>query len=276
MRRLKTAIDARDSLDLTPIDPAQAPSELTPLIASVNALLARIQDNFEAQRRFIADAAHQLRTPLAGLKSQTELALAESDPGAMRAAMQRLAQSTERAIHLANRLLALARAGTVHAPDHVAVPMVPLARSLVASFAPRAIERDIDFGIECGDAEAATLARADPLLIGELMSNLIDNALRYTPPSGRVTVGVRSALHGAVDFEVVDSGPGIAEAERERVFDPFYRGADAPAGGTGLGLAIVRAIANAHDAQIRVGPGAGGRGTVIRVTFPGPDTPGQR
>jgi two-component system, OmpR family, sensor histidine kinase TctE len=270
MRRLKSAIDRRDSLDLTPIDPVQAPEEMQPLIESVNALLARVEDNFEVQRRFIADAAHQLRTPLAGLKSQTELALAERDPDEVRKALRRLEQATERTIHLANRLLALARAGTVHAPNHVPVPLLPIVREVVGEFVPRAVEREIDFGIEADEVLQPVLERADPLLIHELVSNLVDNALRYTPAGGEVTVAVRRATDGALEIDVVDSGPGIAVGERERVFDPFYRGADAVPGGTGLGLAIVRAIANAHHAQIQIGSGRDGKGTVVRVTFPAP------
>jgi len=268
MRRLKIAIDARDSFDLAPIDPAQAPLELQPLIGSVNALLGRVEENFESQRRFIADAAHQLRTPLAGLKSQTELALAERDPAAIRPALERLELATERAIHLANRLLALARAGTIHAPAHVTVPLVPLARSIVTEFVPRAMEREIDLGLEADEVAAPTIERADPLLISELLSNLVDNALRYTPAGGAVTVAVRIDANGAAVIEVVDSGPGIPEGERDRVFDPFFRGAEAPAGGTGLGLAIVRTIANAHAAHIRIDAGPGGRGTLVHVTFP--------
>jgi two-component system sensor histidine kinase TctE len=236
----------------------------------VNALLTRVEDNFEAQRRFIADAAHQLRTPLAGLKSLTELALAERDPVAMRNALGRLEQATERTIHLANRLLALARAGTIHAPNHVPVPLLPVARAVVSELVPRAMEREIDFGIEAEANAAPTIERADPLLIHELLTNLVDNALRYTPPGGMVTVAVRRDAAGAAELDVVDSGTGIAPDERERVFDPFYRGSDAAPGGTGLGLAIVRAIANAHHARIEVGAGREGKGTVVRVTFPAP------
>ena len=268
MRRLKTAIDKRGTLDLRPIDPMHAPTELMPLIGSVNALLGRVEENFEAQRRFIADAAHQLRTPLAGLRSQTELALAEEDPAALRQALGRLDQASARAIHLANRLLALARAGTVHAPAHVAVPLAALARTIAEQMVPRAIECDIDFGLEVDPTAADVRIQADPVLIGELVSNLVDNALRYTPHGGTVTLGVRALADARVAIEVVDTGPGIAPAERERVFDPFYRGKDVPSGGTGLGLAIVRAIADAHEADILIGEGAGGRGTRIRVSFP--------
>ncbi len=267
MRRLKRAIDKRGSLDLRPIDPTHAPTELMPLIGSVNALLERVEDNFETQRRFIADAAHQLRTPLAGVRSQTELALSETDPVALRQALTRLDQASARAIHLANRLLALARAGTVHAPAHVEVPLAQLARAMAGEMAPRAIERGIDFGLEVDPGAAAAQVRADPLLIGELVSNLVDNAVRYTPHGGTVTLGVRVEAGGRVAIEVCDTGQGIPVAERERVFDPFYRGADAPSGGTGLGLAIVRAIADAHAARIDVDDGPDGCGTRIRVSF---------
>jgi two-component system sensor histidine kinase TctE len=268
MRRLKRAIDKRGSLDLRPIDPTHAPTELMPLIGSVNALLERIEENFETQRRFIADAAHQLRTPLAGVRSQTELALSESDPAALRQALQRLDQASARAIHLANRLLALARAGTVHAPAHVDIGLAQVARAMAGEMAPRAIERGIDFGLEVDPGAAAAHVRADPLLIGELVSNLVDNAVRYTPPGGAVTLGVRTEAEGRVAVEVCDTGPGIPVQERERVFDPFFRGADAPSGGTGLGLAIVRAIADAHGARIDVADGPEGHGTRIRVSFP--------
>jgi len=268
MRRLKTAIDKRGTFDLRPIDPMHAPTELMPLIGSVNALLGRVEENFETQRRFIADAAHQLRTPLAGLRSQTELALAEEDPAALRQALGRLDQASTRAIHLANRLLALARAGTVHAPAHVPVPLAALARTIAGEMVPRAVEREIDFGLEVDPTAADMRIRADPMLVGELVSNLVDNALRYTPRGGTVTLGVRALDDARVAVEVTDTGPGIAPAERERVFEPFYRGADVPSGGTGLGLAIVRAIADAHEADIVIGDGADGHGTRIRVSFP--------
>jgi two-component system sensor histidine kinase TctE len=267
MRRLKTAIDARNPLDVVPIDPAEAPQEIQPLIVSINGLLTRVGENFEAQRRFIADAAHQLRTPLAGLKSQTEHALAESDPALMRAALERMASGTERATHLANRLLALAHAETVHAPAYVPVPLPPLARAIVADFVPRAVERGIDFGLEVDDARTPTVGSADPLLLRELLSNLVDNALRYTSPGGTVTVRVQQSETGAPQLEVVDTGPGIPLAERSQVFEPFFRGADAPAGGSGLGLTIVRTIADAHDAHVLLCEGSGNRGTRVRVTF---------
>jgi two-component system sensor histidine kinase TctE len=267
MRRLKTAIDARNPLDVAPIDPAEAPQEMQPLIISINGLLTRVGENFEAQRRFIADAAHQLRTPLAGLKSQTEYALAESDPALMRAALERMASGTERATHLANRLLALARAETAHAPAYVPVSLTPLARAIVADFVPRAVERGIDFGLEVDEEDALTVDSADPLLLRELLSNLVDNALRYTPPGGTVTVRVQQSATGAPELEVVDTGPGIPLAERSQVFEPFFRGADAPAGGSGLGLTIVRTIADAHDAHVLLHAGSGDCGTRVRVTF---------
>jgi two-component system sensor histidine kinase TctE len=267
MRRLKAAIDARDPLDVTPIDPEAVPQEMKPLIVSINGLLSRVGENFEAQRRFIADAAHQLRTPLAGLKSQSELALAESDPALIRAALERIASGTERATHLANRLLALARAASVHAPAYVPVPLGPLARGIVADFVPHAVERGIDFGLEVGDSDVPTVDSADPILLRELLSNLVDNALRYTPSGGAVTVRIQRSAVGEAELEVVDTGPGIPDAERDRVFDPFFRGADAPAGGSGLGLTIVRTIAGTHGAHVSLCDGPDNRGTCVRVTF---------
>jgi signal transduction histidine kinase len=150
----------------------------------------------------------------------------------------------------------------------VHVPLAALARNVAEEMVPRAIERDIDFGLEVDPTAADVLIRADPVLVGELVGNLVDNALRYTPHGGTVTLGVRALDDARVAVEVADTGPGIAPAERERVFEPFYRGADVPSGGTGLGLAIVRAIADAHEADITIGEGAGGRGTRIRVSFP--------
>ncbi len=270
MRRLNAAIDDRGSADLSPLDPGAAPPELQPLIASINGLMARLAANFEAQRRFIADAAHQLRTPLAGLRTQTELALAVRDPAALHASLRQLEASTERAVHLANRLLSLARAGTHEHPAHVDVDLVALGREAVLDRVPQAVEGGIDLGFEAPEGSPRIVIRGDPLLLRELLYNLIDNAVRYTPCGGAVTVAV--ALHPAPTLAVADNGPGIPPAERERVLQPFYRGADNVVPGTGLGLAIVDEIARGHGAALRLGEPADGRGTRVTVTFPSPET----
>jgi two-component system sensor histidine kinase TctE len=269
MNRLNAAIDNRGSADLSPLDPGAAPPELQPLIASINGLMARLAANVEAQRRFIADAAHQLRTPLAGLRTQTELALAERDPVALHASLRQLEASTERTVHLANRLLLLARAGAHEHPAHADVDLVALGREAVLDWVPRAVEGGIDLGFEASEGSPRTVIRGDPLLLREMLSNLIDNAVRYTPTGGAVTVAV--ALHPAPMLTVADNGPGIPSAERERVLQPFYRGADNTAPGTGLGLSIVNEIARGHGAALRVGEAAGGRGTCVTVTFPPAD-----
>jgi two-component system sensor histidine kinase TctE len=258
MRRLKASIDRRGSTDLAALDPEAAPRELRSLIESINGLMARLASSIDAQRRFIADAAHQLRTPLAGLKSQTELALFEDDPVAIRRSLMRLAAGTERATALANRLLTLARAGS------------PLAaRNAINDHLPSAIERRQDLGFEGAAAGGGLVVRGDALLLHELLSNLLDNAIRYTPEGGVITVDVRRGEDGAATLSVVDTGPGVPVKDRERVFEPFYRGSEAVAPGTGLGLAIVRTIALAHGASVSLAPGAGDDGLRVAVTFAG-------
>jgi two-component system sensor histidine kinase TctE len=265
MQRLNTLIDHRDSADLSPLPPAAAPPELQPLIAAINGLMARLAASFEAQHRFIADAAHQLRTPLAGLRTQTELALAQRDPDALRESLVQLDASTQRAIHLANRLLSLARAGTHASFGRQAVDLVVVARETVADWFPRAVDQGVDLGFEAPDAEAAAVVRGDPLLLRELLSNLIDNAIRYTGRGGTVTVLVGAPP--ACELVVVDNGPGIAEGERERLLEPFARGGHAAMPGTGLGLTIVDEIARGHGAKLELLANVAGPGLRAVVRF---------
>ena len=265
MRRLRVAIDRRDAEDLTPLDVESAPRELQPLIDSINGLMGRLAINFEDQRRFIANAAHQLRTPLAGLKTQTELALSEDDSRAIRRALEQLETATNRAIHLANRLLALARAGHRPALPRAFVELVPLAREVVRDVVAAAVDAGVDLGFE-GPAEGVPVrVRGDPLLLREMVANLVDNALRYTPAGGSVTVSVE---HTPVPAMVVtDTGPGIPAAERERVLQPFVRGIDQSGPGSGLGLAIVHEIARSHGASMVIEDGPDARGTRIAIRF---------
>jgi len=269
MQRLRALIDNRGSNDLSPLDPEAAPQDLRPLILSINGLMERLSTSVAAQRRFIADAAHQLRTPLAGIKSQTELALVERDPGAVRVALKRLAKGTEHATELANRLLTLARAGTPLTAPPVDVDLIGVVRDTIAQHLPDALARRHDLGFE-GRLATPCVVHGDALLLREMLSNLIDNALRYSPDGGAITVSVeRDPRSGGVTLAVADTGPGIPADERERVFEPFYRGADVVAAGTGLGLPIVRTIAHAHGASVSLGPGADGHGLRVAVAFPG-------
>jgi len=263
MRQIKSQIDRREAGDLAPLSESAAPRELAPLIVSINNLMARLSANLDTQQRFVADAAHQLRTPLAALKSQTELAIAERDPESLRRTLLQLEAATERTAHLANRLLVLARAGAPRgAPTDV--DLASVASEAVADAVPRAVERSIDLGLERDDGAAAV--RGDPLMLRELCANLIDNALNYTPPGGTVTV--RVAGGAAPSLAVADSGCGIAPSERERVLQPFYRAADNTHPGTGLGLAIVDEIARGHHASVAIADGPGGKGTTVRIDFP--------
>lgn len=267
MQRLRTLIDDRGSNDLSPLDPESAPQDLRPLIMSINGLMQRLAVSIDTQRRFIADAAHQLRTPLAGLRSQAEIALTEEDPAALRRALARLAAGTERATELANRMLTLARADTPPAAPQADVDLPALARDVISDHLPSANARGQDLGFEGPAPGRGAVVRGDRLLLRELLSNLVDNALRYTPDGGVITVNVECSPAAGATLSVTDSGPGIPQAEHDRVFEPFYRGGEAIAPGTGLGLAIVRSIAAAHGASVALRPGPDARGLQVAVTF---------
>lgn len=284
---LSEQIGRRRPGDLSPIDPGGTPEEVAPLIRSINQLMVRLDASLKGQQRFIANAAHQLRTPLAGLKTQTDLALRQSlyegDAHELRASLRQMALSTERAVRMVNQLLSLTRAERSGEAES-AVPMRRVAldrlvRDRVRDWVEAALAKRIDLG--CDEArEAAIEVDGDPVLLGELVGNLVDNAIRYTPPGGVITARVREpggeGNAGAV-LEVEDNGPGIPEHERELVFERFYRvlGSD-PEGrnldGSGLGLAIVREIAGRHHARVTIGEAAAG-GALFTVVFPRPAPP---
>jgi two-component system sensor histidine kinase TctE len=231
--------------------------------------MSRIQGLIASQRRFIADASHQLRTPLTVLKTQSELALREADrapcdAAALRAMVQGIAATTDSAVHLANRLLMLARIEHSGGVEPVPVELRALVRQVALELAVPAVSRNIDLALE---AEQELVVPGQALLLHEMVANLVDNALRYTPDGGGVTLRIGP---GRV-LEVEDSGPGIPESERERVFSPFYRAAASMQrnpGGAGLGLAIVRDIAALHGATITLADGAHGQGLKVSIAFP--------
>jgi two-component system, OmpR family, sensor histidine kinase TctE len=264
--RLRAQIEARSHRDLTPLDEPRTPTEVRPLVHATNALMQRLQRAIVSQQRFIADAAHQLRTPLAGLRTHAELALRSETAEGMRERVRALMHATDRSARLAHQLLALALAepeASAAAPM-TDIDLVAVAREVSAEWVPRALERDLDLGLAEHDGEARI--RGNRVLLGELLANLLDNAIRYTPPGGRVTVSVHEDAQ-AVTLTVEDDGPGIPAGERERVFERFRRLADSGAEGCGLGLAIVREIAEAHGATACIDPGAGGNGTRVSVRF---------
>ena len=263
LNELQQRIRHRDSNDLSPIDERQAPEEVSPLVRAINDLLARLDQSMQTQKHFLADAAHQLKTPLAGLRTQAELAqrqidAGQHDPQALKRPLQQIARSSQNAAHMVNQLLAMARAeNQQHASQQQVVDLAVLATEAVRDFVPRALEKRIDLGFEGPESVAESrhrqgpLVLCHPLLLRELIRNLVDNALQYTPAGGTVTVRVLDDPFGqVVVLQVEDSGPGIPAAEREQVFQPFYRALGTNVDGSGLGLAIVREIAQQHGAEV--------------------------
>jgi two-component system OmpR family sensor kinase len=270
LERVAAAVSRRSSTQLEPLAERDLPREVQPLVRALNDLLQRLGQTLAAQRTFIADAAHELRTPLTAVHLQAQLAERAATDAERRKALADLKSGLERATRLSEQLLTLARAepgveSAERAPQ--VVDLAGLATEVIEELAPLAAHRGIDLGL----SEAGTaLVRGDRDALRTLLSNLVDNAVRYTPPGGRVDVttgpeGEHSAL------VVRDNGPGIAPAEHGRVFDRFYRGApvgDAGVRGSGLGLAIVKRIADRYGARIELGPGIGGAGLGVNVRFP--------
>lgn len=266
LHKLRDRIRRRRPTDLSPIPVYPVPDEVRPLVVAFNEMMGRLEDNLQAQQRFIAQAAHQMRTPLTGLKTQTEIALSETDPAQMRHALQLIAESTDRASHMINQLLILARAEASHEKLHRVVPvdLDALARDVAGEWVVRALAKQIDLGFEGNGAPL--LVSGVPLLLRELLANLVDNAIKYTPRHGCVTLRVRGGERAVV--EVDDDGIGIPAEESANVFERFYRVLGTDVDGSGLGLPIAAEIAELHQARIELLPGSKGRGCLFRVSFP--------
>ncbi|MGC1439285.1 MAG: sensor histidine kinase N-terminal domain-containing protein [Burkholderiaceae bacterium] len=259
LRGLRDRIRSRRPDDLSPIDPQSAPHEIVPLVESFNELLGQLNNNLHNQRRFIADAAHQMKTPLAGIRMQAELALRETDQDERNRSLKQLARSSERASHLINQMLALARTENLTETTRFErTDLNDVVREIITELAPMAVNADLDLGFEASPSPA--WIRANSILLGELTQNLTTNAIRYTPAGGVINVVVSQAMD-IVSLTVEDNGPGIPVAAREEVFSRFYRLRDRldnneeEARGSGLGLAIVREIARLHQARINVSDG---------------------
>ncbi|MBC7958145.1 MAG: sensor histidine kinase N-terminal domain-containing protein [Cytophagales bacterium] len=261
LNELQQRIRRRESHDLSPIDEREVPEEVSPLVRAINDLLMRLDRSISTQKHFLADAAHQLKTPLAGLRMQAELAQREidagqRDPQALKKSLQQIARSSQRAARMVNQLLSMARAEDAsQAQSYQHINLARVATEAVRDFVPRALEKRIDLGYEGpntgGRHPQGLLVHGQPVLLRELVRNLVDNALQYTPEGGTVTVRVVDDPFGqVVVLQVEDSGPGIAPAERDKVFQPFYRSLGTNVDGSGLGLAIVREIAQQHQAVI--------------------------
>ncbi|MFO1216881.1 MAG: ATP-binding protein [Burkholderiaceae bacterium] len=264
---LTREIRSRRAQDLKPLEAEAAPQEVRPLVASLNALLARVTQTLDSERRFTADAAHELRTPLAAMQAHLHVAQRTEGPERERA-MACLQQSVERSSRMVSQLLTLARLDPQMAlPDAREVDLRPIAEAVCAELAPLAMRRQQELELHCRAASTTLTGNADLLSI--VLLNLVDNAIRYTPDGGKVEINLRDGDGGAGPcLEVLDDGPGVPAAQRERLFDRFYRMPGNEQPGTGLGLTICRRIVELHHAQIELGDGLGGRGLAARVRFP--------
>ncbi|MEY4266231.1 MAG: hypothetical protein RIS90_766 [Pseudomonadota bacterium] len=278
LNRLEHRIRARKPDDLSPIDAQAVPLEVAPLVSSVNDLLLRLKDSIATQKRFLADAAHQLKTPLAGLRMQADLAQREgADAQELKQSLRQIGLASIRATHTVNQLLALARAeSSGSAMPRQPCDLAELTMSVVRDSVPRAIEKHIDLGYEGAEpGMPGSQLLGNPTLLKELVRNLVDNAINYTPSSadkpGVITARVVADPGGETALlQVEDSGPGVSLAERELVFQPFYRALGTEADGSGLGLPIVLEIAHQHNATVALDetrPGEAAPGARFSVRF---------
>ena len=282
LNQLEERIRARSPDDLSPLDHKTVPLEVAPLVDSVNDLLTRLNDSLATQKRFLADAAHQLKTPLAGLRMQADLAQREgTSTDELKQSLKQIGRSSIRATHTVNQLLALARAEASGAQmTQQRCDLARLTMDVVRDSVPRAMDKRIDLGYDGAEPGAPGVwLDGNPTLLKELVRNLVDNAINYTPSSddrpGVVTVRVLADTFGRVLLlQVEDTGPGVPESERELIFQPFYRALGSEADGSGLGLPIVQEIARQHQAEISVEdarPGQTPPGARFTVRFPARD-----
>jgi two-component system sensor histidine kinase TctE len=265
LQRIREEIVARSPRDLRPLEDSYAPTEVRPLLDAINRLLRVLREAAAAQDRFLANAAHQLRTPLAGLQAQLDLIAREplSKDGLARLTHAR--DATRRTAHLAHQLLSLARADPLSSlsKEFREIDLQALAEESASAHLDEAIAKEQDLGFELQPAAV----RGVDWLAREMLANLIENAIKYCPRGAHITVrcGTRS---GQPFLEVEDNGPGIPQSERAKVRERFYRMPGTQGAGTGLGLAIVNEIATLHGAQLEIGAGSSGSGTRVAVVFP--------
>lgn len=257
------AVAQRDPRNLSPLPDEAAPREVAPLIDALNRLFARIAASIAAEKRFTADAAHELRTPVAAIRAQAQVARGAAGDAERTRALDNVIAGCDRAAHLVDQLLMLARLDSAADGDKASCGLREAAAEAIADVAPYAVAKDVTLELLPGeelhvDGHAA--------LLRVMLRNLIDNAARYSPPGTRVAVVVERA-GGHANITVTDEGPGIAAADRERVFERFYRAMGTGAEGTGLGLSIVRRIADLHGAELHLGSPDGGHGLAVTAVF---------
>ena len=264
---MRDEIASRSYRDLTPIEESHSPSEMLPVARSVNDLLKRLDAAMQLHRRFINDAAHQLRTPLAGLKAQLDIALQEPEPERMRHSLHQIRGSVSRSSRLIKQMMALAQVepGSDAFYDLKELDLNMFSREITNEWVPEALRKNIDLGFSCPDGKA--MIYGDALRLKMMIDNILDNALRYSLPGGIVTLRLELQCDN-ICLIIEDNGPGIPEEERGLVFERFYRVQGSGVDGSGLGLAIAREIAIVHDARILVDTPKEGNGTAVRVIFP--------
>ncbi|WP_223301330.1 ATP-binding protein [Variovorax boronicumulans] len=264
--RVRRQVASRQADDLSPVSEENLPEEVRPLVQELNLLFGRVRHAFDAQKHFVADAAHELRSPLAALKLQVQGLQRAPDDAARTLAVSRLSAGIDRATRLVEQMLALARheASVAAGAKPESVDLAEVARLAISDAVAAAQARRIDIGVAQADAGATVSGQPEALRM--LLRNLIDNAVKYTPEGGRVDVGLVKRAD-AVELRVDDSGPGLPEAERARVLDRFYRSGEPQAPGSGLGLAIVKSIADLHGATVALEESQSLGGLCVRVTF---------
>jgi two-component system, OmpR family, sensor histidine kinase TctE len=265
VKKLRDEIARRSALDLRSIDESSVPREIAPVVVTLNRLFLMLRTSVQAQQQFIANTAHQLRTPITGMQAQLDLLVAEPAAAPIQNRLLTLQEGIRQLAHSANQLLTLARADPAVnvAAKNQTVGLDAIVGEVVAKFFDRALQSNIDLGAE---GEPVSVI-ADPSLLDDLLSNLVDNALKYTPSGGTVTVSA-GERGGRPYIAVEDTGPGIPEGERERVRQRFYRMPNSRGHGSGLGLAIVDEIAQLYGATLSIGAGSSGQGTRVAVQFP--------
>lgn len=267
LERIRAEIAARSARDLRPLDAANVPGEVRPLVDALNRLLAMLREAAAAQDRFLADAAHQMRTPLAGLQAQLDLLAREPLSEDGRARLNQARDATRRTAHLAHQLLSLARADPVStlSKEFRDVDLQALAGESASTHLDRALAKDQDLGFELQPARI----RGVDWLLRELLGNLVDNAINHCPRGAHITV--RTGTRGESPYlEVEDNGPGIPDSDRAKVRERFYRVPGTQGAGSGLGLAIVQEIAQLHGAAVEIETPASGHGTRVSAVFPRP------
>jgi two-component system sensor histidine kinase QseC len=264
LQTLSVAVAARSASKLDLITLQRVPTEVEALVVSLNALLQRLSHSMDQERRFTADAAHELRTPLAAIKVQAEVALAAQQRPQRDQALHGIIEGINRTTRLSTQLLMLARLDHLTPESQQPVDLAELARQCAARYAGSALDKDIDLSVS---AAAVFLLHGDAMLLETLIGNLIDNAIRYTPPQGNIEISVEASA-GHIRLQVKDDGPGLSEPDRERVLRRFYRVEGNAASGSGLGLSIVERIAQAHGATLLLGSGLHDRGLGVCVQFP--------